>query len=850
MDSNIRLLLASVQQYGVLHGENSALHQAYELLKTVADSRPNTDGPEAFGHDLYVLCAEIAFQNGYPDITKDCLRMYFMKTPPPNQFLCRAYLCQSQLLAPSSAENPSQLEKAVVYLLKAISFAKENTRYHFLVYNASVLYWQFCRPFLKPNYRQYLSISLHQVVKALDDIDDKDYEWRAQLMIALIECHVDAGRMKEAAEVSKATAEFTKSHIPVLFKQVLRLQVRYQLVDQNKIAKELRSNPDLTALHKILKVKVMLDQRDSSVDVHNELEKVLKHILRDDSGSRASSSMSAQSGGRRTTTPSASSMQPVSQDEKIKRDSSSSRSRKTPGDCITSGEMSRPVLLLELARLCNEYEQPDLTSVTIENMKQCTFKDTGVMLEMEFLEAELTVKNLGEKQEFYTKSAFDVRIQALKRLEEAVQNAVRHGDPNIIQAGCVTHWNLCLPLLQPNLRQYIRKTLTIVAEALEKIDSLLILLRCQIHMELAKCEEDEEQISVAMDHLKKAIYLDDGGQYRERLEVALHRLKLRAELYQQPENPIDQAAMIIEQARKSAESGTILMKRALLMRAGQALSPDAFLLVLDSESESFKEGAGGRGVQTQISKLGAKAKHFQKMLSKTDGHLIRLGNENDRDRARLWADLAKTARKQEVWDVCRVASRFCLLYDDIRWNIPKATSTPRVEVASQASNLQDGETVATPGPGKKREQPAQPPVEPVVSHSDRDLVRLLAEIHFLNSEAQIHLLRSEGIQLNDKPIPPVDKSKHPKGYVAKKPEEDPDWIVYCEWIKSLSDNTTKGFLRAAELGIELNEPWIVCSAAAYVWNYNNHVLTQNRHREIISPLAALLDALKVVGHAG
>ena len=46
-----------------------------------------------------------------------------------------------------------------------------------------MLYWQFCRPFLKPNYRQYLAKSLHQVVKALDDIDDKDYGWRAQLMM-------------------------------------------------------------------------------------------------------------------------------------------------------------------------------------------------------------------------------------------------------------------------------------------------------------------------------------------------------------------------------------------------------------------------------------------------------------------------------------------------------------------------------------------------------------------------------------------------------------------------------------------------------------------------------------------
>ena len=46
------------------------------------------------------------------------------------------------------------------------------------------------------------------------------------------------------------------------------------------------------------------------------------------------------------------------------------------------------------------------------------------------------------------------------------------------------------------------------------------------------------------------------------------------------------------------------------------------------------------------------------------------------------------------------------------------------------------------------------------------------------TQALVHLLRTEGVQLNDKPIPPEDKSKRPKGYVAKKPEEDPEWIEY------------------------------------------------------------------------
>ena len=77
--------------------------------------------------------------------------------------------------------------------------------------------------------------------------------------------------------------------------------------------------------------------------------------------------------------------------------------------------------------------------------------------------------------------------------------------------------------------------------------SLLMQLRCQVHTELAKCEEDREQIELAMQHLKKGLILDDGGVYRERLQVALHRLQLCAELYKQPERPEDQAAMIIEQ---------------------------------------------------------------------------------------------------------------------------------------------------------------------------------------------------------------------------------------------------------------------------------------------------------------
>jgi hypothetical protein len=77
-------------------------------------------------------------------------------------------------------------------------------------------------------------------------------------------------------------------------------------------------------------------------------------------------------------------------------------------------------------------------------------------------------------------------------------------------------------------------------------------------MELAKCEEDEDQLEYALTHLLKALDMDDSGQYRDRLNTALTRLKLRATLYETPDRPEDLAAMIIEQVCYSISIFTYL----------------------------------------------------------------------------------------------------------------------------------------------------------------------------------------------------------------------------------------------------------------------------------------------------
>lgn len=56
-------------------------------------------------------------------------------------------------------------------------------RYHFLVFNASVLYWQMVRPFLKPGYSHHVIASLAQIVTVLNQSEEEDKEWQVELML-------------------------------------------------------------------------------------------------------------------------------------------------------------------------------------------------------------------------------------------------------------------------------------------------------------------------------------------------------------------------------------------------------------------------------------------------------------------------------------------------------------------------------------------------------------------------------------------------------------------------------------------------------------------------------------------
>lgn len=56
-------------------------------------------------------------------------------------------------------------------------------RDHFKVFNASVQYLQMACPLLQPGLRFHVVPSLRQVVQSLEEVDNQDHSWRAELMM-------------------------------------------------------------------------------------------------------------------------------------------------------------------------------------------------------------------------------------------------------------------------------------------------------------------------------------------------------------------------------------------------------------------------------------------------------------------------------------------------------------------------------------------------------------------------------------------------------------------------------------------------------------------------------------------
>ncbi|XP_074531827.1 cilia- and flagella-associated protein 46 isoform X2 [Halichoeres trimaculatus] len=753
--------------------DSGALQSAYRLL-TKGYAAGTSGRTPRVSPDLYVVCAEAALQLGCLEISTACLKMFFEENPPANQFLCRAYLCQGQLKSPPATGTVEDFEEAVLSFLKAIEIAKSEPGCNFIVFNASVLYFHTVRPLLQPGRCHHLVPSLQQVVWSLNEVADQDYSWRAELMMHLIVCLIDSGNTEDAASFAKITEEFIKSNSPHLYPRLFTLQARHKLTESDVLIEKSQQCSTLTVIYRIQDFKNRLEAKNKDKPTGEELEEICRLLEH--------TKPPVDSSSPQTSTP----IQPA----------------------------DRVAFLLELALLALQLKHQKVAADCLKELKSAEEASNSQRIIMECVNCEINVLKREAKMDDCSKANVEARLREIGKLDQWLQTAVREGDPRAMQAVCATQWSLCLPLLQHNLRKHIKKPLLRVSQVLEDIQSMLLEMRCQVHSELAVIEEEDGRLEAALTHLQKASLLDNGAQ-RERLSSALHLLQLRGNLHQAPPRAEDKAAMLMQQA-KDMQPQEKTGIRPILVAVGLLLAPNDFQMVLDADNASkIPVGSPGSG-SGPTAKLSAKAQHHSASVQKVDGHLSRQPDDADNTEwVKLWATLVNTARKWEVWDVCRAACRFCLLYDDSRWKISKTDKCGCAEEESCAECVHSG--------GRSDQTDV------------KDLLRLLAEIHFINAETTVHKLQTEGVQLNSPPVPCVS------GEVS---EEDSHWVVYRDWIQALSAYATSSFLRAAELGAEIEETWVITNAAVYLWNHSRHLLAAGEYRRLLPAFQTLVEMLR------
>lgn len=72
------------------------------------------------------------------------------------------------------------------------------------------------------------------------------------------------------------------------------------------------------------------------------------------------------------------------------------------------------------------------------------------------------------------------------------------------------------------------------------------------------------------------------------------------------------------------------------------------------------------------------------------------------------------------------------------------------------------------------------------------------------------------------------------------------YLVNSNWALRLTSDAQQSFLKAAELGFSLKEPWLVCNAATYLWNHNRHLIEDGKFVDLVEVLRAMVSCLKQV----
>lgn len=580
-----------------------------------------------------------------------------------------------------------KLALAEIMMSLQVATSPENAaRYKFLVFNTSISCWQVVQPFLRAGRAKEFTQEMNKMAAALESIDYTDKNWRIMYLSATAVCFDDEKKAKEASDlIDKALehAEFLLSK-SIGVEQGVLVDVKAAATETENIMsavrrweerellknKPRRLDPDsedgyvkeepvpevtLEGLDAIGydELKAMLDAAQAKKAVADEklkqnndikgpqLEMISRlymqriHVNQPDSKKIQGLSQVTQSLRLRTFV----TLQCIvsgcipEKDWPVTFDSVIGDLDKAPASSI------KVETLLDVCRVAWQLNLRDIAIKCNEKAELASSVNPFIRIKLDLCKAlrivsdieqdkpnEIITKRLGSKEvEGYAVSR---RIEAIKIIERLITMfANRKDDNSLLQEICVMVWNISRPLLQPHLRSNVHRALELAAGCLESMASPLLLLRSQLHFELAKCEEASDFVMKAFVESKKSVNSDYGstnvskndGEDLDRNRPFDHIVKpfcylldLRSNVYDSPSDIEGQVMLLLQQVK---ESNSRSFQADMLQKA--------LYLMLEETQHDQSSGPVGSIASISKSKLQIPVKSFDELSSVAT--LVRIG---------------------------------------------------------------------------------------------------------------------------------------------------------------------------------------------------------------------------------
>ncbi|KAE9094607.1 hypothetical protein PF010_g17031 [Phytophthora fragariae] len=459
--------------------------------------------------ELLVLTAETAIFQGDFEAASESVEWFFSECQLKNQFYCRAQFVRAHCgshdaQADTGVTKLKKVLNAIHFILAVIPIATDSRKrptYDFLVYNASVTYWQIARQLMKESTFQFLVPSLTKMIDALKLTAEADVAWLLRLQIALVYAQVDANQLANAAktindvvdgQITPRLADPTKAGdeaFKALFEEALRIQVHvgsFKDPECQKIVPNVKrllppSNKRASLLVKLQCVK--------SGNLSGALEAAYVEIFQEATGFLAFTSETHL--------------------DEVKTFVASLEPRAL--DAIDAEVIVETAIhaafnnTLPIAAACDVVLQRK--GKNMPPKIRVLYQVLGAML-LITMPSPHSGSKLSSRQR--QSMLLARRVEGMKAFERALLASKRQQDPQLVERVCIYSWNLSLPLLQPHLRNNLARVLGLSSSVLEELDSLLLGFRARLYLEVAMLEVASDFLAKANSNVSKALTLDYG----------------------------------------------------------------------------------------------------------------------------------------------------------------------------------------------------------------------------------------------------------------------------------------------------------------------------------------------------